>query len=96
VNINAFELSLTADLSHRGEQSTSFTFLPETIADSFTTINLDATLLSPDGVPWAISVYARNVTDERYLMNTNVSNRGLAYGIFNPPPTFGVRFRAAF
>lgn len=95
LNINSYELSLTADVSHRDEQSTSFTFLPETVADSYTTLNLDATL-SPDGAAWALSVYMRNVTDERYLMNTNVSNRGLNYGIYNPPQTFGVRFRADF
>lgn len=95
LNLGSYDLSLTADVSHRGEQSTSFTFLPESKAEAYTTLDLDATL-SPDDAKWALSVYMRNVTDERYYVQTNVSNRGLFYGIYNPPQTYGMRLRANF
>jgi len=90
-----YELSLTGNVSHRSEQQTNFLFLEETNADSYTTLNLDATLFSADG-SWAFSAFIRNVTDERYVANTNVSNRGLAYGIYSPPQTYGIRMSAAF
>ena len=89
------DLSLTANVSHRSEQQTNFLFLDETNADSYTTLNLDATLFSADG-GWAVSAYVRNATDERYLTNTNVSNRGLSYAIYSPPQTYGVRLSMEF
>ena len=90
-----YELSLTGNVSHRSEQQTNFLFLQETNADSYTTLNLDATLFAVDG-RWSVSAFVRNVTDERYLTNTNVSNRGLAYGVYSPPQTYGIRVSAAF
>jgi iron complex outermembrane receptor protein len=89
------ELSLTGNVSHRSEQQTNFLFLEETNADSYTTLNLDATLFSADG-RWAFSAFIRNVTDERYSTNTNVSNRGLAYRTISPPQTYGLRVSATF
>jgi len=89
------ELSLTGNVSHRSEQQTNFLFLEETNADSYTTLNLDATLFSADG-RWAFSAFIRNVTDERYSTNTNVSNRGLAYRTISPPRTYGLRVSATF
>jgi iron complex outermembrane receptor protein len=90
-----FELSLTGNVSHRSEQQTNFILLDATESDAYTTLHLDATL-SPYDARWALSIYARNVTDERYLKNLNTSNRGLAYSIFSPPRTYGVRFSAQF
>lgn len=95
LNFGTYELSLTADVSHRGEQATSFTFVEETKSDAYTTLNLDATL-SPDDASWALSAFVRNVTDERYLLNTNVNNRGLNYAISSAPQTYGVRLRKSF
>lgn len=95
VDFNNFDLSLTADASYRSEQSTSFTFLPETDRESYFTLNLDATL-SPDDAAWALSVFMRNVTDERFLQNSNVQNRGIFHGVLNAPQTYGARIRANF
>lgn len=95
VNFSNYDLSLTADASHRGEQSTSFAFLDETVSDSYTTFNLDATL-SPEDASWALSVFGRNVSDERYIKNSNVSNRGIFHAGYNPPATYGVRLRKDF
>ncbi|MCY4426618.1 MAG: TonB-dependent receptor [Halieaceae bacterium] len=94
-NIGSFDLSLTAAVSYRDEQETNFLFLDETASDSYTTLNFDATLFANDG-GWSVSAYVRNADDERFLMNTNVSNRGLTYGIYSPPRTYGLRLMAEF
>ncbi|NNC38319.1 MAG: TonB-dependent receptor [Acidimicrobiales bacterium] len=95
IDLAKFDLSLTGNVSHRAEQQTNFLFLDDTASGSYTTLNLDATL-STDDAGWSISAFMRNVTDERYLTNTSVSNRGLSYGVYNAPQTYGVRLRANF
>lgn len=95
VDLSGYDLSLTGHASHRGSQQTNFLFLDDTEAEASTTFNLDATL-SPDSERWAISAYVRNVTDKQVLRNTGVSNRGLSYGVYTPPQTYGVRLRAYF
>jgi iron complex outermembrane recepter protein len=95
IDLASHQVSLTAMVSHRSEQQTNFLLLEDTKSDSYTTLNLDATLYSGDE-DWSVSAFVRNATDERFRVNTNVSNRGLAYAIFSPPRTFGVRFMANF
>ena len=95
IDLASHQVSLTAMVSHRSEQQTNFLLLEDTKSDSYTTLNLDATLYSGDE-DWSVSAFVRNATDERFSVNTNVSNRGLAYAIFSPPRTFGVRFMANF
>jgi iron complex outermembrane receptor protein len=95
VPLSNFELSLTGNVSHRSEQQTNFIQVEASKSDPYTVLHLDATL-SPYDARWALSIYARNVTDERYLKNLNTSNRGLAYSIYSPPRTYGVRFSAQF
>lgn len=94
-NIGNYDLSLTAVVSYRAEQETNFLFLDETVSDSYTMLNFDATLFADDG-GWSISAFVRNAGDERFIMNTNVSNRGLAYSIYSPPRTYGLRLTANF
>ena len=95
VNIANYDVSLTGNLSYRAEQQTNFLLLDETEADSYVSLNLDVAF-SPRDADWVLSVFVQNATDERYSTNTNVSNRGLAYTIFSPPRTYGVRLRADF
>ena len=95
VEINEYELSLTADASYRAAQETNFIFEDATEAEAYSTLNLDATL-SPTDADWSLSVFLRNATDERVLNNSNVNNRGLTYAIYGAPRTFGVRLRAEF
>ena len=95
INMGNYDLSLTAVASHRSEQETNFLFLDETASESYTMFNFDATLLADDA-GWSVSAFVRNATDERFTMNTNVSNRGLAYAIFSPPRTYGIRLTANF
>ncbi|MFK8052411.1 MAG: TonB-dependent receptor [Woeseiaceae bacterium] len=95
VRLSNYALSLTGNVSHRSEQQTNFILLDQTEAEAYTQLNVNATL-SPDSERWALSFYMRNVTDERYLQNINVSNRGLSYGIFSPPQTYGLRLNVQF
>lgn len=95
VNMGNYDLSLTAVVSHRSEQQTNFLFLDETESDAYTMLNFDATLFA-DNAGWSVSAFVRNATDERFTMNTNVSNRGLAYAIYSPPRTYGLRLTANF
>ncbi len=95
INIGDYDLSLTAVVSHRTEQQTNFLFLDETESESYTTLNLDATLFANDA-GWSISAFVRNVTDEQIITNTNVSNRGLNYAVYSPPQTFGLRLKVDF
>ncbi|MFK8043084.1 TonB-dependent receptor, partial [Congregibacter sp.] len=95
VNMGNYDLSLTAVVSHRSEQQTNFLFLDETESDAYTMLNFDATLFADDA-GWSVSAFVRNATDERFSMNTNVSNRGLAYAIYSPPRTYGLRLAANF
>lgn len=95
VKLGNYEMSLTADVAHRTEQSLDFSFTDATVADAYTTLNLDATL-TPSDAAWSLSAYVRNATDERFLLNTNLNNRGLTYGIYNAPQTYGIRLRTEF
>ena len=95
INLNNYDLSLTADASYRDEQGTNFLFLEDTISDAYVTLNLEAAL-TPSDADWSLSLYMRNATDERFFMNTNTNNRGLTYNIFNPPRVYGARFNMSF
>ncbi|MFK7828718.1 MAG: TonB-dependent receptor [Congregibacter sp.] len=95
VTMGNYDLSLTAVVSHRSEQQTNFLFLDETESDAYTMLNFDATLFA-DNEDWSVSAFVRNATDERFSVNTNVSNRGLAYAIYSPPRTYGLRLTANF
>ena len=95
IEINEYNLSLTAQASHRSEQATNFMFVKATDTDSYVTLDFDATL-TPSEADWSLSFFIRNVTDEQFVANSNVNNRGLTYAIHNPPRTFGLRLRAEF
>lgn len=95
MNIGNFDLVGILDVIHRSEQNIDNTFLPELEADAYTQVNLELMLIPVDG-RWSVSAYGRNLTDERILTSANVSRFGPFYGIYNPPPTYGVRFRADF
>ncbi len=94
-DLGRFELSGTADVSYRSEQETEFSLVPETTADAYTTLNLEATLTPYDG-PWALTAYVRNVTDERYIRSSNLAGFGLLTTQYNLPQTYGVRLRMGF
>jgi iron complex outermembrane receptor protein len=97
IEFNEYNLSLTAQASHRSEQETNFIFVDATESKAYTTLDLDATLMSSTkSFDWTLSLFVRNVTDELFVTNSNVNNRGLTYATHNPPRTFGLRFKADF
>lgn len=95
ISVSDFEVSLTADASHRDEQGTNFLFLEDTVADAYVTLNLEAAI-SPVNADWSVSFYVRNATDERFLSYTDINAAGLTHGIFNPPQVYGARFNMNF
>jgi iron complex outermembrane receptor protein len=97
IELDEYNLSLTAQASHRSEQETNFLFVDATKSESYTTMDFDATLMSTTGdIDWTLSMFVRNVTDELHITNANVNNRGLTYTQHNPPRTFGLRLRVEF
>jgi len=93
--LGEFNLIGYADASYRSEQETDLSFVSQTRADSYVTFNLAATL-TPSNESWGITAFVNNVDDERYLTTTSIATSGAFYGQYNPPRTYGVRFRADF
>lgn len=94
-DLGNYEITGVADFSYKGEQGTEYSFLPETVADAYTTVNLEATL-TKDDANWAATAYVRNATDERYVVSSNIGVPGLLHQQFNPPMVYGVRLRTEF
>lgn len=94
-NLGRFDVIANVDVSHRGEQVTDFSLLPETTADDYITVNLAVTVLADDA-GWSLTFYSRNVGDERYLVNTGLVSYGILAGRSNAPRTYGVRLGLDF
>jgi iron complex outermembrane receptor protein len=64
--------------------------------DGYTVVN--ASIGLKHAGPWEISLWARNLLDERYMQNLTVQagNSGLIVGTPNDPRTFGIALRAGF
>ena len=94
-DLGRFDLMANIDVSHRGQQETDFSLLPETTADEYTTLNLAVTLL-PEDARWHLTFYSRNVTDERYIVSTGLVSFGILVAQSNAPRTYGVRLGFEF
>ena len=82
-------------MSHRSEQETDFSLLPETTSDAYTTgSSYVSTSFSISD--WAITAYVRNLGDERYIYSSNIAPFGLYLGTHNAPQTYGVRVHFGF
>ncbi|MCZ0954372.1 MAG: TonB-dependent receptor [Rhodospirillaceae bacterium] len=91
-----FDIIGAVDFAYRDDQSTDFSNLPVTLADSYSTVDLEASLV-PLSDRWMVTAFVRNATDERYLATTSsVGNQGVLHQIFSPPRTYGVRLRVGF
>jgi iron complex outermembrane receptor protein len=95
ISLDNYEVGLFADISYRDEQATDFSFLPKTISDSYTTLDLAASVAPLDG-NWLLTAYVRNATDERYVTSSSIGTPGLLYQIYNAPTTYGLRVRYDF
>ena len=94
-DLGRFAVIANVDVSHRGEQETDFSLLPETTADDYVTVNLAVTV-SPEDASWNLTFYSRNVGDERYLLNTALVSYGILAARRNAPRTYGVRLGLDF
>jgi len=88
-----YELIGNLDVIYRDDQITDFSQVEEVTADAHTLVDLTVTLAAED---WSVSVFGRNLGDERYTSSSNLSAYGMAFGLPNPPRTYGIRFRADF
>ncbi|MEN0077913.1 MAG: TonB-dependent receptor [Pseudomonadota bacterium] len=62
--------------------------------DAYTTLDLRVTVTGDD-LPWSLSVYGDNVTDERFLTQVG-SFSGLPQGVPNDPARFGIELEYRF
>jgi iron complex outermembrane receptor protein len=95
IQLATMRLAGYANISYRDDANTNNTFLPDLVAEAHTILNLGVTLSSNDGA-WSATLYGTNVTDERYLVSTQISATGVAHGIYNAPDTYGLRLTAEF
>ena len=62
-DLNAYELSLSADWSYSDEYNFTETLRPDAIQDSFTKYDAAISLVSPEG-NWSVALIGRNLGDE--------------------------------
>lgn len=99
----SYEVELTPDWSmklqgegrYTGDQFKDSLNDPLVAADSYWTLNARAILDHRDG--WSLSVWGRNITDERYVTQ-GVNNLPLGYGfrVYGAPATYGVSVSKEF
>jgi iron complex outermembrane recepter protein len=63
-------------------------------ADSYWIVDARASVASASG--WELAVWAKNLTDERYVAQATDNGIGMGYRIFNAPRTYGVTLTKRF
>ncbi|MEL0316038.1 MAG: hypothetical protein VW983_13475, partial [Halieaceae bacterium] len=92
---SSYAIDWVAALSYRDDQFTDFSLLEATVAESYTTLNLEATLIPPSG-NWSLTLFGRNVTDERYPVTTNINgSQGIVHQVCKKKATL-INLRVAF
>ncbi|HEY4545103.1 MAG TPA: TonB-dependent receptor [Pedomonas sp.] len=89
----ALELYAHADYAHRSSYFSSITNSPSSKAGDFGLLNARLGLRAGEDGRWDLSVWARNLTDEKYFVTTGLANTGLASGLLGDPRTYGVTLR---
>lgn len=98
---NGAEMSLRADVSHRGKTDTQFNTAPSNTIpngfnvplDSYELVNLRASI---DWNDWVLSLFARNVFDERTQVDAIASSQDPLARITSRPRTVGVGISRTF
>lgn len=88
-------LKLQGEGRYTGEQFKDSLNDPLVATDSYWTFNARAILDNRDG--WSVSVWGRNITDERYVTQ-GVNNLPLGYGfrVYGAPRTYGISLAKEF
>jgi iron complex outermembrane receptor protein len=68
---------------------------PYLAADSYWLLNAGAEVSAADD-RWTLAVWAKNLTDEKYVAQATNNGIGMGYRIFNAPRTYGVTLTARF
>ena len=82
-----------ADYAHRSSYFSAITNSPSSKAGNFGVLNARLGLRAGDEGRWDLSVWARNLTNEKYFVTTGIANTGLASGLLGDPRTWGVTLR---
>jgi iron complex outermembrane receptor protein len=92
---DAWTLRLQGEGRYTGDQFKDSLNDPIVATDSYWTLNARAIFDHKDG--WSISVWGRNITDERYVTQ-GVNNLPLGYGfrVYGAPATYGVSVSKEF
>ncbi|MFT3725568.1 MAG: TonB-dependent receptor [Hyphomonadaceae bacterium] len=92
---DAWTLRLQGEGRYTGDQFKDSLNDPIVAADSYWTLNARAIFDHKDG--WSLSVWGRNITDERYVTQ-GVNNLPLGYGfrVYGAPATYGVSVSKEF
>lgn len=89
------ELTVSVFSKYVDDQVTGFNNLPHEVIESYTMTDVDLTLRSAADT-WSVSVFARNLEDERRITSTQVPLLGMAMAQHGPPLTYGARFNYNF
>lgn len=89
----ALSAYLHADYAHRSSYFSAITNSPSSKAGNFGVLNARLGLRAGDEGRWDLSVWARNLTNEKYFVTTGIANTGLASGLLGDPRTWGVTLR---
>jgi iron complex outermembrane receptor protein len=67
---------------------------PYLAADSYWLVDARASVASANG--WEVAVWAKNLTDKRYVTQVSDNGIGMGYRVFNAPRTYGVTVTKRF
>ena len=51
---------------------------------------------APNDSSWSVGLWARNLTNEKYLAATTVAAPSFAFGVFGPPREYGLELKVEF
>ncbi len=88
------DLSIQGGAHYSGEVFKEALNTPFLSADAYWLFDARAALSTDSG--WELSVWGRNLGDERYVAQATDNGLGMGYRIFNAPRTFGVTLTKTF
>jgi outer membrane receptor protein involved in Fe transport len=89
IPLEAFRITASTDYAYHDELKPTL-LGPVFNVDSYWLVNADLTL-RPNNGPWAVSLWARNLFDERYDLTRNFFLGGIDIAAPGQPATYGVR-----
>lgn len=82
-----------ADYAHRSSYFSAITNAPSSKAGNYGVLNARLGLRTGDEGRWDLSLWARNLTNEKYFLTNGLNNTGLATGLLGDPRIWGITLR---